>query len=117
MTTVVFDKTGTITHGRPSIASLSVFVEESRISLARILAVVGAAEGGSEHPLAKAMVKFAKETLGVAELGGRVGHFEAVAGCGLRVNVGGLDELVRRAKAEAEELKNFVDVKRSMPHG
>jgi len=33
VTTVVFDKTGTITHGRPSVASVALFAAESVFSL------------------------------------------------------------------------------------
>ena len=57
VTTVVFDKTGTLTHGRPTVASVCVFVEERVMSLARVVAAVGVAESGSEHPLGSAVVK------------------------------------------------------------
>ncbi|KAF4524796.1 hypothetical protein B566_EDAN010171 [Ephemera danica] len=49
---VVFDKTGTITHGTPMAARLSVFIEERLLSLSRLLAILGTAEAASEHPIA-----------------------------------------------------------------
>ena len=35
----MFDKTGTITHGKPSVATVAVFIEEAHLSLARMLAI------------------------------------------------------------------------------
>ena len=58
--TIVFDKTGTITHGVPKVAKVAYFVDEKVISMRKFLAVVGTAEASSEHPLATAIVKYAK---------------------------------------------------------
>jgi len=51
--TIAFDKTGTITEGRPRVVEISAADEEELVSL------VASAESGSEHPLAKAFVSFA----------------------------------------------------------
>lgn len=51
-------------------------VEESYLSLCQILAIVGAAESGSEHPLASAVVKFVKQALGVQDITGKISNFE-----------------------------------------
>jgi Cu+-exporting ATPase len=40
VTTVVFDKTGTITHGRPTVANLCLLVEEAFMPLTKLLALV-----------------------------------------------------------------------------
>ena len=48
---VVFDKTGTITKGFPSITTISLYVHESICSFAQFLSVVGTAEANSEHPI------------------------------------------------------------------
>lgn len=58
---VVFDKTGTITHGVPIVARVAMFVEDSVFSFAKLIAIAGAAESSSEHPLASAITKYAKK--------------------------------------------------------
>lgn len=49
--TVVFDKTGTITHGIPMLKRLSVFSNKKYTSIHKLLMIVAAAEGNSEHPI------------------------------------------------------------------
>merc|ERR1719278_644857 len=94
VTTVVFDKTGTITHGKPSVAHLILLASESAIPLPRMISVIGAAESGSEHPLGTAIVKFATKTLGIETISGaKLSDFKAVAGCGLEVRVSGIDKM------------------------
>ena len=53
--TVVFDKTGTLTEGRPEVTD--VISDESE----RALAIASALEGGSSHPIASAIVRYANE--------------------------------------------------------
>ena len=47
--------------------------------------ILGAAENGSEHPLARAIVGFVKKALGVSEITARCNNFRTVPGCGLSV--------------------------------
>ncbi len=56
-THVVFDKTGTLTEGRPALRE----IEASSGSVDELLGVAAAAEAGSEHPLAKAVMTAALE--------------------------------------------------------
>jgi len=54
--TVVMDKTGTVTEGRPAVVALKALQPDSEEEL---LALVGSLERGSEHPLASAIVESA----------------------------------------------------------
>jgi Cu+-exporting ATPase len=60
---VVFDKTGTLTVGRPKVSSYLVLGEEGP----EFWFWLGSVESASEHPLAQALVHFAKEKLASAE--------------------------------------------------
>ena len=58
-TAVVFDKTGTITLGRPRVVNLEVLCQDHTGT--EILAISAAIERNSLHPIAKAIAAFAKE--------------------------------------------------------
>src|SRR5262249_41269682 len=55
--TVVFDKTGTLTRGKPEVTDV---VPAAGVTEAQLLAVAGAIEQGSEHPLAAPIVRAAR---------------------------------------------------------
>lgn len=59
--TVMFDKTGTITHGVPRVMRFLLLVDTVTLPLRKVLAVVGTAEASSEHPLGVAVTKYCKE--------------------------------------------------------
>ena len=66
--TVVLDKTGTVTEGRPAVTDVVVY--DPQRTKADLLALAGAVERQSEHPLADAIVTAARAdgtTLGMAE--------------------------------------------------
>lgn len=56
LTTVVFDKTGTITRGEPSVTDM---IPLGNVSEEALLSLAAAVESGSEHPLGNAIVKAA----------------------------------------------------------
>jgi Cu+-exporting ATPase len=88
VTAVVLDKTGTITRGQPAVTLVRPV---SGTTEAELMRIVAAAERGSEHPLAEAIVRHA-DGLGLEAL--PVTAFEAVAGHGVRATVGGSQVLV-----------------------
>ncbi len=78
VTTVVLDKTGTITEGRPTVTDV-ITLPGSPWSPDSLLRVVGSLESSSEHPLADAIVRHARErnlALGAPE------EFQSVTGRG-----------------------------------
>ena len=83
ITAVVLDKTGTITRGEPSVTRVELV---PGVSEAELLRIVAAAERGSEHPLAEAIVRHA-DALGVEPV--EATAFEAIAGRGVRATVDG----------------------------
>lgn len=62
VTYMAFDKTGTLTEGAPSVSHLKSFSGISEEELLKLLATI---QSGSEHPLARAVIKKAKE-LGIS---------------------------------------------------
>ena len=90
--TVVCDKTGTLTEGRPSVTDV---IAAAGVEEAEILRLAAAADGESEHPLATAVVAAAKQRALVVD---PVSHFEAVPGHGVQATVGGRAVLVGNGK-------------------
>ncbi len=86
--TIVLDKTGTLTAGRPSVTDIAPLNGFSQTDLLRLAA---SAEWGSEHPLGEAMVRRAAEQ--GAQLT-RPDRFAAVPGHGVEAAVGGHEVLV-----------------------
>ena len=83
LTAVVLDKTGTITEGKPALTAIrttDAFDDD------RVLALVAAAESGSEHPIAQAITAHA-HTAGLTVPA--LDAFEAVPGHGLDARVDG----------------------------
>ncbi|MEA2502390.1 MAG: copper-transporting P-type ATPase [Actinomycetota bacterium] len=88
--TMVMDKTGTLTTGR---LVLTDVVPTPGVTGADLLALVAAAEAGSEHPVGQAL---AAAGTWDAMSGAPVEHFEAVAGLGVVAEVGGVRVAVGR---------------------
>ncbi|CAF4431429.1 unnamed protein product [Rotaria socialis] len=92
--TIVFDKTGTITKGKPSVIDKRIFFQNADMTLDRMLAIAGTAESGSEHPLALAVRNHCKDHFGTNELG-LCRDFKAIWGYGLQARVSNIDCLVK----------------------
>ncbi|XP_049561035.1 copper-transporting ATPase 1 isoform X1 [Orcinus orca] len=104
---VVFDKTGTITHGTPVVNQVKVLVESNRMSCNKILAIVGTAESNSEHPLGAAITKYCKQELDTETLGTCI-DFQVVPGCGISCKVTNIEGLLHKDnwKIEENNIKN-----------
>jgi P-type Cu+ transporter len=89
--TVVLDKTGTITEGKPALTDV---VPAHGVTEADLLRLAAAVERGSEHPLATAIVEGAKAR--GAELL-EAEHFQAVSGRGVQATVAGKEVLLGNA--------------------
>jgi Cu+-exporting ATPase len=83
--TVVLDKTGTITRGRPALTD--VIVADGFVGEDELLRLAAGAERGSEHPLGEAIVR-AAESRGL-KFGARAENFNALAGHGVESEVEG----------------------------
>ena len=86
--TIIFDKTGTITEGKPFVTD---FMNVSDLEDSALVGLVGSAETQSEHFLGKAIVEYAK-LLGVSLI--PVDQFEAFPGKGLKAQAGGHDIVI-----------------------
>ena len=110
VTTVVLDKTGTVTEGRPEVVAVIPASHEG--AEAEWLSLAAAVERRSEHPLAAAVVRYA-EGRAQATGGARdVGGVMAVAGQGMRAVVDGRQVLVGNLqflRSEGVETGAFED--------
>jgi len=89
--TIVFDKTGTITEGKPVVTDIIT----NEISEDEILALAASAEKGSEHPLGEAIVRGAEEKN--LELKS-IDEFNAIPGHGIEVKIDGKTILIGNTK-------------------
>jgi len=96
LTTVVLDKTGTLTRGEPELTDI---VATNGLPEDELLKLAASAERGSEHPLGEAVVRGAKERgIVLAEPEG----FDARTGRGVRASVDGRRVLVGNRKLMEE---------------
>ena len=79
--TLVVDKTGTLTEGKPKVVSIESI---SRFTESEILQLVGSVEQASEHPLATAIVEYAKKQ-GLAI--STISAFQSITGKGAKAKV------------------------------
>ncbi len=92
LTTVMLDKTGTVTEGHPTVTALR---PASGWDEDRLLAVAASLETGSEHPLAEAIVEAAKAK---GQVLSSVTGFQAIAGHGVAGEIDGKSALFGNIK-------------------
>jgi P-type Cu+ transporter len=113
VTTLVVDKTGTLTEGRPKLVTVAAIAPVDEETLIRLVASL---ENASEHPLASAIVS------GAAERGAKlasVTDFESITGQGVvgnvearRVAIGNL-KLLESMSVDVEPLREKADAFRT----
>ncbi|TCZ77845.1 copper-translocating P-type ATPase [Paenibacillus albiflavus] len=105
--TIILDKTGTVTKGKPELTDVTVVgMDETEV-----LRLLGAAEKQSEHPLAEAIVA------GIVEKGIQlpaVQHFEAIPGYGIEAIVEGKNVLVGTRKLLNRESIDYSQLNAEM---
>jgi Cu2+-exporting ATPase/Cu+-exporting ATPase len=99
--TVIVDKTGTITIGRPTLVDIEISPgsDLGRGSAAagqdKFISILASLEKKSEHPIAHAIVNYGQEKLISVK---NVENFEAIQGKGLKGTIGGIEYFVGNAK-------------------
>ena len=103
LTAVMFDKTGTITIGKPVLVDWEPLGSDGDADLS----LIAGAESGSEHPLSRAIVNGAKDR-GIVIPGPET--FEAVTGHGIRARVDGHEVAVGSKNWIGESISPGEDV-------
>jgi len=115
--TLVVDKTGTLTEGKPKVTSLNI---ENGFSQEDILVYAGSMERASEHPLAEAVVEHVKEK-GLSLLS--VENFEAVTGKGITGNINdkqiviGSEDFLESLNISTSNIREKADILRKEGKG
>jgi P-type Cu+ transporter len=105
--TVVFDKTGTITEGRPEVTDIVTIHGIDKIQLLQIAA---SAEKGSEHPLGEAIVRSAEDkNLEIL----KIDEFKAIPGHGIEVKYEGKRILLGNEKLMKDEKIDLLELEES----
>ncbi|MFR8104822.1 MAG: heavy metal translocating P-type ATPase [Clostridia bacterium] len=108
LNTIVFDKTGTITEGKPIVTHIYVLNGKEEKEFMQLVASL---ERGSEHPLAEAMVNKAKEEKVTYK---EVTDFVNIPGSGIKGKIDGSEIAIGNEKLMQAALKiDFKEVKRN----
>lgn len=107
LNTIIFDKTGTLTKGKPSVTDVvSISVSDDEI-----IRIAASAEGGSEHPLARAVVAEA-ENRGIAVV--KADSFEALTGHGIKAEINGSAVLIGNRNLMKKNAVNIENIESSL---
>ncbi len=104
--TIVFDKTGTITEGKPEVTDIITVAD---ITSQKLLQIAASAEKGSEHPLGEAIIRGAeKENLDLIKLE----SFQALPGYGIEVSIEGRIVLLGNRKLMSDRGISLLELER-----
>jgi len=106
--TIVFDKTGTITKGKPGVSDI---ITDRQFEEKDILYFAAGLELGSEHPLGQAVVGEARQR-GIHLA--KVDRFEAITGKGIKGKVDGKEVLVGNQKLMTDYQVDFSRFKNQL---
>lgn len=96
----IFDKTGTITEGKPEISDIILLDNDIINNEDELLTYVASVENNSNHPIAKTIVNYAnKNNISLIP----VTNFENITGKGLKTIINNYDVLVGNSKLLADE--------------
>lgn len=105
--TIVFDKTGTITEGKPEVTDI---LTVNGVERNQLLQLAASAEKGSEHPLGEAIVNEAeKEELDFS----KVDQFNAIPGHGIEVEIQGISMLLGNRKLMDERNISLTELEQA----
>lgn len=103
--TVVVDKTGTITKGKPTLVDI---VNISNQKDEELISIIASLEKKSEHPIAHAIVNYAKEkNISVTD----ISNFEGIEGKGLKGSINGIEYFVGNVKLVTDLKISFDSAK------
>jgi len=101
ITMAVFDKTGTLTEGKPEVKNV-IFDPQSGVNRSQVLAIAGSLAKNSEHPLSRAVFRYAKnKNIPFLE----INNFSEIRGKGVTAN------LVRDGKEIVLGNRKFMEEK------
>lgn len=107
VTTVVFDKTGTITKGEPEVTDIVVL--DKNLKQNDLLKLAASLENHSEHPLAQAIVKKAKlESESLLE----VKNFQSLEGVGVQGEINNEKILIHKPQKENLNITEIINLQK-----
>lgn len=101
--TVIFDKTGTITEGKPKVTDIVL----NNVEEEYLIKIASSAEKGSEHPLGEAIVRYGEEKNIQIE---KVDNFKAIPGAGIQVTINNENILLGNRKLMNDNNINLKDL-------
>lgn len=103
--TLIVDKTGTLTEGRPKLTELEI-ASTSPLNADQFLSIVAAVESNSEHPLARSIVEAAEDRrLSLSD----VAEFDSITGGGVLGTVDGCRVVIGKQKLLREREVEEID--------